>query len=89
MWKVWYGVIPTDKAIKDGVGAKLRSCHTTVKKMNKKSANIKLPETADDGDNFTDQVVSRKEKDDDESSCSNSNMEGDQDSISDISDVEN
>ncbi len=48
MWKIWYNTIPSDQAIKDGVGAKLRSCHTTIKKLNKKVANVTLPETNED-----------------------------------------
>lgn len=43
MWKLWYKTIPTDKAIKDAIGSKLRSCPTTMKKLMEKTANITLP----------------------------------------------
>ncbi len=83
MWKIWYNTIPSDKAIKDGVGAKLRSCHTTIKKLNKKVANVTLPETTNEDRNAVDerieeQIIYRpkegendRENDDESSSSSN------------------
>ena len=50
MWKIWHKEIPSDKSIKDGIGAKLRSCHTTMKKMKQKSAHITLPLTSEGED---------------------------------------
>lgn len=48
MWKIWYKTIPTEKAIKDAIGSKLRSCHTTVKKLKEKTANVTLSMLAEE-----------------------------------------
>lgn len=68
VWKEWYQVIPTDKAINNGVGAKLRSAHTATKKQEKKSAKIVLPvvpeESEDDETNAANdlKISSEREK---------------------------
>ena len=37
--KEWYKLVPSDKEINSGVGARLRSCHTAAKNKGKKSSH--------------------------------------------------
>jgi hypothetical protein len=60
--KEWYKVVPSDKAINSGVGARLRSCHTATKNKGKKSSHrptkklIEDSASEDDIDNSKDGV---------------------------------
>ena len=61
-WKEWYKVVPSEKAINSGVGARLRSCHTAAKNKGKKSSHrptkklIEDSASEDDIDNSKDGV---------------------------------
>lgn len=69
-WKEWYKVVPIDKAINSGVGAKLRSCHTATKNKGKKLSLAKQPLFIGDNDSEDDNGNSKDGVNDNEDNIS-------------------